>query len=216
MKIGILGGTFNPIHNGHLRIAAEVRDRLGLDRIMFIPAATPPHKELDGGIDYADRRTMVELAVAGEEAFCVSDIEELRGGRSYSVDTLRELQKLHPVDELYFIVGSDSFLEISTWYRAEEIFTLCNIVAVERPHAPLTDLMTALPVAMRGEFCYHSDKMRLTHRSGFSVYYLPGRPLAISSSEIRRLVRAGDSIAALVPAAVEHYILVKRIYVNDR
>jgi len=216
MKIGILGGTFNPIHLAHLRIAEEVRDRFALDRIIFIPAATPPHKELDGDIAYTDRRAMVSLAIAGEPAFTLSDIEERRGGRSYSVFTLAELQALHPGDELYFIIGSDSFLEIATWYRAAEIFTLSNIVVVERPQAPLTDLQAALPVAMGGEFCYDSAEMRLTHRSGFSVFYLPGIPLAISSSEIRRLVRAGHSIRYLVPDSVASYISEKRIYLHDR
>jgi nicotinate-nucleotide adenylyltransferase len=215
MKIGILGGTFNPIHLAHLRIAAEVRDRLSLDQIIFIPAATPPHKELDGDIDYADRRAMVTLAIAGEPAYAVSDIEERRGGRSYSVLTLAELQTLHPADELFFIIGSDSFLEIATWYRATELFTLSNIVVVERPRAKLIDLLAALPVAMRSDFCYDSVAMCLTHRSGFSVYYLPGTPLAISSSEIRRLVRTGQSIRHLVPDAVARYISDKRIYLND-
>jgi nicotinate-nucleotide adenylyltransferase len=216
MKIGILGGTFNPIHLAHLRIAEEVRDRFSLDSIIFIPAAPPPHKELDGDIRYADRRAMVELAIAGESAFSVSDIEERRGGRSYSVNTLAELQELHPADQLFFIIGSDSFLEISSWYRSAEIFTLSNIVVVERPQAPLSDLLAALPVAMRGEFCYDSKEMCLTHRSGFCVYYLSGRPLAISSSAIRRLVRTGHSIRYLVPDAVARYIAEKRIYLHDR
>lgn len=216
MKIGILGGTFNPIHLAHLSIAAEVRDRLLLDRIIFIPAATPPHKELDGDISFADRRDMVALAIAEESAFTISDIEERRGGRSYSVDTLGELQALYPDDELFFIIGSDSFLEIATWYRAAEIFTLCNLAVVERPHAPLTDLLAALPVAMREDFCYTPAEMRLTHRSGFCVYYLPGTPSAISSSEIRRRVRSGQSIRQLVPDAVAGYIFEKRIYLHDR
>lgn len=216
MKIGILGGTFNPIHNAHLQIAAEVRDRLALDRVIFIPAATPPHKELDGGIDFAERSAMVALAIAGESAFTLSDLEEQRGGRSYSVDTLKELHRLYPEDELFFIIGSDSFLEISTWYRSSEIFTLCNIVVVARPQALLTDLLTALPVAMRREFCYSAGEMRLAHRSGFCVYYLPGTPLAISSSDIRRLVRTGHSIHHLVPEAVARYIAAKRMYLHDR
>lgn len=215
MKIGILGGTFNPIHNAHLQIAREVRDRLQLDRVICIPAATPPHKELDGDIAFSDRLAMVELAIAAEPCFEASDIEAQRGGRSYSVDTLTQLQALHPGDELFFIIGSDSFLEIATWYRAAEIFTLSNIVAVERPEAKIPDLLAALPVAMRGDFCYITEEMRLTHRSGFSVYYLPGTPLAISSSEIRRLVRTGQSIDHLVPDAVSRYIAAKRIYLHD-
>jgi nicotinate-nucleotide adenylyltransferase len=216
MKLGILGGTFNPVHNAHLQIAQEVRSRLQLDRIIFIPAATPPHKELDGDIAFSDRLAMVELAIAAEPYFDASDIEAQRGGRSYSVDTLTQLQALHPADQLFFIIGSDSFLEIASWYRAPEIFTLCNIAVVERPEARVTDLLAALPVAMRGDFCYYPDEMRLAHRSGFSVYYLPGTPLAISSSEIRSLVRTGQSIRQLVPDAVCDYIAAKRIYQHDR
>lgn len=215
MKIGILGGTFNPIHNAHLQIAREVRDRLQLDRVIFIPAATPPHKELDGDIAFSDRLAMVELAIAGEKSFSVSDIEAQRGGRSYSVDTLTQLQALHPADRLFFIIGSDSFLEIASWYRAAEIFALSNIVVVERPEARVSDLLAALPVAMRGDFCYIPEELRLTHRSGFSVYYLPGTPLAISSSEIRRLVRTGQPIDHLVPDAVSRHIAAKRIYLHD-
>jgi len=216
MKLGILGGTFNPIHIAHLRIAEEVRERLSLDRIIFIPAATPPHKQLDGEISFADRKTMVELAIAGNQSFTVSDIEEQRGGRSYSVDTLRELHRLYPDDDLYFIIGSDSFLEISSWYSSADLFSLANIVVVERPEAVVTDLTSPLPLAIRDEFCYGSDKIRLTHRSGFSVFYLPGTPLPISSSDIRRAVREGRSIRYLVPDKVARYISEKRIYLNDR
>jgi nicotinate-nucleotide adenylyltransferase len=216
MKTGILGGTFNPIHIAHLRIAEEVLQRLGLDRIIFIPAATPPHKELDGEVSFADRKAMVELAIAGNPSFLVSDIEEQRGGRSYSVDTLRELQKLYPGDELFFIIGSDSFLEISSWYRSAELFTLANIVVVERPEAVVEDLTLPLPLAISDEFCYGSGEMRLTHRSGFSVFYLPGTPLPISSSDIRKAVREGRSIHSQVPERVAGYISEKRIYLNDR
>lgn len=216
MKLGILGGTFNPIHIAHLRIAEEVMARLALDRIIFIPAATPPHKQLDGEISFFDRKTMVELAIAGNPSFTVSDIEERRGGRSYSVDTLRELHRLYPDDDLYFIIGSDSFLEISSWYSSADLFNLANIVVVERPEAIVTDLTEPLPLAIRDEFCYHSDELRLTHRSGFSVFYLPGTPLPISSSDIRKAVREGRSIRHLVPEKVAGYISNKRIYLNDR
>jgi len=216
MKVGILGGTFNPIHIAHLRIAEEVLERLALDRIIFIPAATPPHKQLDGEISFADRKAMVELAIAENQSFSVSDIEEQRGGRSYSVDTLRELHRLFPEDDLYFIIGSDSFLEISSWYSSAELFTLANIVVVERPEAVVGDLTAPLPLAIRDEFCYYSDELRLAHRSGFSVFYLPGTPLPISSSDVRRAVREGRSIRYLVPEKVAGYISDKRIYLNDR
>ena len=216
MKIGILGGTFNPIHNAHLRVAETTRDRLSLDRILFIPAATPPHKPLDGEISFEHRRNMVELAIAGNPYFTISDMEQQRGGTSYTIDTLRELRHSSPGDEFFFIIGSDSFQEISSWYSFAAIFSTANIVVVERPEAIITDLTAPLPVAIRAEFCYLHDEMRLTHRSGFSVFYLPDTPLAISSSAVRQLVREGRSIRYLVPDTVCRYISEKRIFLNDR
>jgi nicotinate-nucleotide adenylyltransferase len=216
MKIGILGGTFNPIHNAHLRVAETTLDRLGLDRILFVPAATPPHKPLDGDISYEHRRKMVELAIADNPHFTVSDIEQQRGGTSYTIETLRELRHSSPVDEFFFIIGSDSFQEISSWYSVADIFSTANIVVVERPEAIITDLTAPLPVAIRSEFCYIHPEMRLTHRSGFSVFYLPDTPLAISSSAVRQLVREGRSIRYLVPEGVSRYISEKGIFLHDR
>ena len=216
MKIGILGGTFNPIHNAHLRVAETTLDRLCLDRILFIPAATPPHKPLDGDISYEHRRNMVELAIEDNPRFAISDIEQQRGGTSYTIDTLRELRRLSPDDEFFFIIGSDSFQEISSWYCVADIFSTANIVVVERPEAVISDLTSPLPVAIRSEFCYLPKEMRLTHRSGFSVFYLPDTLLAISSSAVRQLVRDLRSIRHLVPDSVSRYISEKRIFLNDR
>lgn len=212
MKVGIIGGTFNPIHIAHLRIAEEVRDRLGLDRVIFIPAARPPHKEPDDYLSFDHRLAMVELAIEDHPAFSASSLEEELGGTSYSVHTLTELRSLYPGDELYFIIGSDSFRDIASWYRYTEIFTLCNLAVVERPGAVIAELTAPLPVAMAGEFCYDPDALRLIHRSGFSVYYLAGIPLAISSSDIRGLARSGRSLRYLVPRKVAGYIEEKRIY----
>ncbi len=214
MKTGIIGGTFNPIHLAHLRIAEEVRERLVLDRVIFIPAANPPHKELDGDISFEHRLKMVELAISGNQAFTSSTLEEERGGVSYSVQTLAELGAIYPEDELYFIIGSDSFKEISTWYCFNKIFSACNIVVVERPGAEIRDLRTPLPVAIAAEFCYDSKEIRLTHKSGFSVCYIAGIPLAISSSEIRNLARGGRSLRYLLPERVAGYIEEKRIYIE--
>ncbi|HZV82257.1 MAG TPA: nicotinate-nucleotide adenylyltransferase [Geobacteraceae bacterium] len=212
MRLGIIGGTFNPIHLAHLRIAEEVRDRLTLDRVIFIPAARPPHKEPNDYLVFEHRLAMVELAIEDNPGFSVSSLEEELGGTSYSVHTLTELRSLYPGDELYFIIGSDSYRDISSWYRYAEIFSLSNLAVVERPGAEIADLRSPLPVAMATEFCYDSDALRLTHRSGFSVYYLAGIPLAISSSEIRRLARKGCSLRYLLPEKVAGYIEEKRIY----
>jgi len=216
MRLGILGGTFNPIHNAHLRIAEESRDLFGLDRVIFIPAATPPHKPLVGELSFASRLEMVRLAVADNPFFSASDMEGVRGGRSYSIDTLRALSLEFPKDELFFIVGADSFNDISTWRDYAAIFTLCNVVCVQRPGSTIKSLAKALPVAMAGEFCYDAAAKRLNHSSGHGVYALDGVLLDISSSHIRQLARGGRSIRYLVPDAVEHYIKEQRLYTDAR
>jgi nicotinate-nucleotide adenylyltransferase len=214
MKIGILGGTFNPIHIAHLRIAEEVRDRFDLAEVVFVPAAMPPHKELAEDLPFAHRCEMVRQAIADNPAFSLSDIEGKREGKSWSIDTVRAFRRERPGDEFYFIIGSDSFIDFSSWREYAEFFHCCNIVVVERPDAKVAALDTVLPSAIAGEFSYHHPERRLTHRSGYSVYYLEGLPLRISSSAIRELARLGRSIRYLVPAAVEHYIKEQRLYAN--
>ncbi len=216
MKIGILGGTFNPIHIAHLRIAEEVRDRFGLAQVVFVPAATPPHKPLAGDLPFPARYEMVRRAIEGNPRFDLTDIEGRRGGKSYSIDTLHALRNERPDDEFYFIIGSDSFLEIGAWHEYAAIFSLCNIVVAERPGALVSAPDKALPVAIAGELCYYGAEKRLAHRSGYSVYYLEGVPLDISSSAIRELARLGRSVRYLVPEAVEHYIKEQRLYADAR
>jgi nicotinate-nucleotide adenylyltransferase len=212
MKIGLLGGTFNPVHRAHIRIADEARSACGLDRVVFIPAADPPHKPLAGGVPFEQRCEMVQLAIDGNPAFEVSDIEGQRSGKSYSVDTIRHIGSDRPDDELFFIIGSDSFFEIGLWHRYEDIFSLCSLIVVERPGRPVPDPLSALPVAIRGEFGYTDASNRLKHTSGRTVNIMKGRPLDISSTAIRCRVAAGDSISGLVPPAVEAYIKNQRIY----
>jgi nicotinate-nucleotide adenylyltransferase len=216
MKTGILGGTFNPIHNAHLRIAEESRDFFGLDRVIFIPAATPPHKPQVGELSFANRLEMVRLATADNPFFSVSDMEGVRGGRSYSVDTLRALRAADPQDELFFIMGADSFNDISSWRDYAAIFALCNVICVQRPGSTINSLAKALPVAMAGEFCYDAAAKRLSHSSGHGVYALDDVLLDISSSQIRLLASAGRSIRYLLPDAVEHYIKEQRLYTDAR
>lgn len=215
MKIGILGGTFNPIHTAHLRIAEEVRDRLGLAKVMLVPAASPPHKLLAGELSFQARYKMVQLAIADNPYFTVSDIEGERGGVSYSIHTLQELHRRFPDDEFYFIVGSDSFLDMGSWKEYESIFSLCNIAVVARPGALAEPLDQVLPATIADQFQYDPAQQRLVHSSGHGVYAVAGTLLNISSSEIRHLTKAGRSIRYLVPAAVEHYIKEQRIYQND-
>jgi nicotinate-nucleotide adenylyltransferase len=212
MNIGLMGGTFNPVHLAHLRIAEEARDLCGLDRVLFIPAADPPHKPLAGDVSFAVRCKMVRLAIADNPAFELSDIEGQREGKSYSIDTIGFFRAQRPDDQLFFIIGSDSFFEIGLWHRYAEIFRLCSLIVVERPGRTVEDPLEALPVAIRGEFSYTNAPRRLQHASGHLVHILKGRPMDISSTGIRSLVAAGSSITSLVPPAVEAYIKSQRIY----
>jgi len=212
MRIGLMGGTFNPVHLAHLHIAEEARHACGLDRVVFIPAGDPPHKPLAGEVPFAQRSRMVMLAISGNPFFELSLIEGERTGKSYSIDTILAFRERFPLDKFSFIIGSDSFLEIGQWHRFREIFAACNLIVVERPGKRITDPMAALPVAIRAEFSYTSGARRLDHAAGTSVRFLSGCPLDISSSEIRSLAASGRSIAHLVPPQVAAYITEQGIY----
>lgn len=216
MKIGLLGGTFNPIHNAHLRIAGEARATVGLERVIFIPAADPPHKALAGEVPFALRCNMVNLALSGCGFFELSTIEGERHGKSYSIDTILAFRAQFPEDELFFIIGGDSFLEIGLWHRFAEIFSVCNLIVAERPGRPIVDPAAALPVAIQCKFRYDEGVRTLNHSSGHSVHFITGTPQNISSTEIRRLAAAGTSIAHLVPKDVATYISQQRIYTECR
>jgi nicotinate-nucleotide adenylyltransferase len=214
MKTGIFGGTFNPIHIAHLRIAEEIRDAFGLGRIIFVPAATPPHKPLADNLSFERRLHMVRVATKSNPFFAVSDIEGKRQGKSYSIDTLHLFRELYPGDEFFFIMGGDSFAEFSSWKQYNAIFSCCNIVAITRPGVEITSLRHALPVDIAEDFCYYEAEKRLAHKSGYSVYYIAGTQLDISSTGIRESVKIGRSIKYLVPENVEQYIHEQRIYLD--
>lgn len=212
MRIGLLGGSFNPVHNAHLRIAGEAQAACLLDRVIFIPAADPPHKPVAGDVSFERRATMVSIAIAGRADFEMSTVEAERGGKSYSIDTIRVFRERFPGDELFFIIGGDSFLEIGTWYRYAEIFSSCNLIVVERPGCLIASPLETLPDAVRGEFRVNSETGSLTHQSGATTSFITGSPLEISSTEIRRLAAAGADITRYVPPDVAAYISQQRIY----
>ena len=212
MNIGLLGGSFNPVHNAHLRIAGEAQAACRLDKVIFIPAADPPHKPLAGHVSFEHRAMMVGMAIAGRPDFELSTVEAERGGKSYSIDTIRQFRERSAGDELFFIIGGDSFLEIGSWYRYGEIFSLCNLIVVERPGCHIINPLDALPVAIKGTFAYDDATGRLTHESGRSVWFVTGTPLELSSTEIRRRAVAGADISRYVPPDVAAYISQQRIY----
>ena len=213
MKIGLFGGTFDPIHWGHLRSAEEVSETFGLDRVYFIPAALPPHKRGQTTTPARDRLQMVRLAVAKNPRFQVSTAEISRAGVSYSIDTIREFAaKKQRGDVLYFIIGLDAFREIGTWKNFTEIFPLCNFIVTSRPGSKESDPLKGTGVAVKKLFCYDFKRRNYRHGSGTRIFFDELTDIAISASEIRALVKEGKSIRYLVPAEVERYINRRGLY----
>lgn len=212
MRVGIFGGTFNPIHLAHLRSAEEVREAQGFDRILFIPSATPPHKHGGGLADAQHRLAMVKLAVAGNPYFRASTVEIDRGGRSYMVDTLRLLRARTPSARFALIIGMDAFREIGTWKDYAGIFALCDLVVTSRPGFAIPPLRTALPVAVRNEFWYRPRQTTLEHSTGNQITLQRISDLDISASSIRQRLGSGLSIRYLVPPSVERYIAQHQLY----
>jgi nicotinate-nucleotide adenylyltransferase len=213
MKIGLFGGTFDPIHWGHLRSAEEVSETFGLDRVYFIPAAVPPHKRGQTTTPVRDRLQMVRLAVAKNPRFHVSTVEISRAGVSYSIDTIRDFAaKKQPGDSLYFIIGLDAFREIGTWKDFAELFPLCHFIVTSRPGSKDNDPLKGTGVAVKKLFCYDFKRKNYRHGSGTRVFFDELTDIAISASEIRALVKAGKSIRYLVPAEVERYIKRRGLY----
>ena len=192
MKIGIMGGTFDPVHYGHLVAAEGARHQFSLDRVIFIPAARPPHKGNREISDPVHRLKMVGLATGSNPNFEVSDIEINRQGLSYTIDTVNYLRSTRTDSDIYFITGADAVLEILTWYQVEALLGLCCFIAATRPGYRLENLSESL----HGLPGYFIRKI--------SVMEVPA--LAISSTDIRDRVRNGMPIKYLLPENVEEYI----------
>jgi nicotinate-nucleotide adenylyltransferase len=202
-RVGILGGTFDPIHYGHLAIAEEVREALELDRVLFVPAARPPHKLDEEITPAADRVAMVELAIAGNPAFAVCRIELERSGPSYTVDTLEtladEARRLGIEREFFFILSSEAADALPTWRAPARILGLARLAVVARPGYPVPD-GPALSARVGG--------------SADRILTIDTVPVASSSSDVRSRAAAGRSIRYLVPPAVESFIHDHRLYLS--
>lgn len=212
MKTGILGGTFNPIHLAHLRIAEEVQAACHLDRVLFIPAAEPPHKDVAGQVSFQHRLAMVQAAIHNHPGFFASDLEIRRSGKSFSVDTLEILRREDPNGQRYFIIGLDSYRDIASWKDYARIFTLCNLVVITRPGVVVDPPLAPLPVAMHGDFCYDQGAAKIRYKNGNYLIFLKETNLDISSTSIRAMLAAGRSIRHLVPEAVADYIEAHGLY----
>ncbi len=204
-RIGILGGTFDPVHYGHLVIAEQAREALGLDRVLFVPAAQPPHKLGLSITAAADRAAMVALAIADNPAFDLCRTELDRPGPSYTVDTLAalaaEAARQGVARELFFILSSEAVAELPSWRDPDGILALCRLAVVPRPGYPMPD-----PAWLESHFPGRADR----------IVAVDTLPLAHSASHVRRRAAAGRSIRYLVPPAVETYIHDHRLYRSDQ
>ena len=216
MKVGLFGGTFNPIHLGHLRSAEEVCAAFALDRIYFIPSASPPHKSQADIAPAQHRYNMVELAVADHPFFLASRIELGRSGPSYSVDTIRAFRARERHDALAFLIGMDAFGEIDSWKSYQEIPGLCDLIVTSRPGVPTPAMNQLLPVALRPAFWYDSAKQRYQHESGHTLTLYTLNGLHISASAIRENIHAGLSTHGQLPAAVAEYIAKHALYCGHK
>jgi nicotinate-nucleotide adenylyltransferase len=210
--IGVLGGSFNPVHLGHLRAAEEVREGQALEMMLLVPAAVPPHKDATGLAPVHHRLRMLELAIAGRSGLRAARLEIDRPGPSYSIDTLRALRAEIGGTRLVFAVGWDAFRELDTWKEHTEIFATCDVVVVTRPPGPTHLTLDDIPVAAQQAFCYDSGSESFRHASGHVLSLQRITALDVSAAAIRARVAAGRSIGFLVPAAVEAYIEAHRLY----
>lgn len=197
MRTGVFGGTFNPVHGGHLHIAGVFADTMHLDRVFWIPTCQPPHKEAGDLASAEDRLEMCRLACGRDPRYTVSDVEIRRQGKSYTADTLRQLSEWFPDDTLCLLMGEDMFLTLLHWYHPERILRLAEICAVPRSQQAQRRMQE------------QAEKIRLL---GGRVRLCAAEYWPVSSTEIRQAVQKGESISGLVPEPVERYILKRGLY----
>lgn len=219
-RVGIYGGTFNPIHIGHLRAAEEVAEALGLEQVVFVPSATPPHKcaRPDDPIAPArDRLAWVRAAVADNPRFAVDDIEVERGGPSFAVETLRSVGRRTAPERPVFIIGHDAFVEIGTWREPAALLELANFAVTTRPPVAGGSLAEWLPDLFRSRVDVAPDGLSARHRTADTWIRLIEIPmLDVSSSEIRASLREGRSVRYLIPQVVIHAIETSGAYAGVR
>ncbi len=215
-RIGILGGTFDPIHLGHLRIAEEAVELLDLDRLIFMPAASPPHKSGKSILDFQYRWRMIELSIASNVRFRLSDLERRLPGKSYTVITLRTLhEELAEGTELYFLVGLDAFMELDTWWHHEELFRLARLAVLRRPGFDEAQVGSFLTTKVSPLYMADKAADRYVHPELLPVYHLQNTHLGVSSTGIRQLASTGRSIRYLVVDEVMSYITEKKLYLPE-
>jgi nicotinate-nucleotide adenylyltransferase len=197
-KIGIMGGTFNPIHNGHLFLAENAREYAGLDKVLFMPSKNPPHKELMSRVSEQERTDMIRLAIGDNPYFEFSDFELQREGYTYTADTLTLLHQENPGLQYFFIVGTDSLFQMQNWMRPETIFQYCTVLAAGREHVEENKILKHIDYLKN---IFHAD-----------IQYVKMPMIDISSEHIRSRLAAGESIKYYLPDSVIQYISKNKLY----
>jgi nicotinate-nucleotide adenylyltransferase len=218
-RIALFGGTFDPIHSGHLAVARAAVRRFELDRVHFIPCARPPHKPASELALFAHRFAMVALACDGHPAFLPSLAEAEADGRAsriyYSVDTVRRFRRLlhAPGDRLFFLLGADSFLQIDSWHRYEQLLDLCDFIVAHRPGFPVESLRRVIPTRLLGPpaTARRTDRRAIPLRRT-TVHLLENVNSEVSATEVRQRAELGKSLRGLVPQSVEEYIKKDNLY----
>ncbi|MDD3192335.1 MAG: nicotinate (nicotinamide) nucleotide adenylyltransferase [Oscillospiraceae bacterium] len=199
-KLGIFGGTFNPVHNGHLSLCTQLSNALQIPQVLLIPTAVPPHKRAPELADGAQRLAMCRLAAQTDPRFCACDLELRRQGNSYTVETLRELEMLYPHTQFYLLMGTDMFLTVQNWYCAGEIFRRAILVTGARK---------------KGEEEKLTEHLAFLQTLGASGAVIPCQVVEISSTQVRVARKQGRSIREMVPQAVERYIEENGLYLPE-
>lgn len=214
MRLGIFGGTFNPVHNGHLRTAEEARCKLKLDKVMFVPSGKPPLKET-GAVGASHRFAMVALAAASNKDFIVSGLEAGKRGKTYTIDTLRKLCREYPGESMFLILGVDAFLDLPKWRQPRELTAMTDFAVVSRPGFGL-DAVAGSPYVKGMEHRAGNNGISVLRlESGRRAFLLTVTALDISSTGIRRLIGQGKSVKYLLPASVERYIKKHKLYLGN-
>ena len=212
-RIGLLGGTLDPIHVGHVDTALAARQALALDRVIVLPSRVPPHRQQQPVASRYHRFAMTALAVNGVEGLAVSDLELCAPEPSYTADTLERFRNSSglPASQIFFIAGADAFAEIETWHRYPEVLDLSHFVVVSRPGFPVEGLRDRLPGLAPRMVSAGPERTA----GGFPAIFLVDAPTSdVSSTDIRRRLRAGEALTGLVPAAVERHIVQHGLYTD--
>lgn len=215
MRIGILGGTFNPIHFGHLRVAEEICEEMNLEKVFLMPGGNPPHKNGKNLAPFSERLEMARIGVEGSSNLEVIDIEGKRKGFSYSIETLREIHDQFGNNvEPFFILGSDAFKEIETWKEYDKLFDLTSFVVLKRPGISLSELGHFIK-SLNLNFKESNSKIDYINPEGNHIYIKEITLMDISSTKIREAIVTGKSIKYLIPEKVKAHIEKKGLYLKN-